>query len=309
MPYKLINGRPLAQEVKRLFDQEMIAAATGLAPAPGSDGVGRLHDTRKHIKKARAILAVARVPLDQRYVEADDELRTASHALGPLADAHRALEMLASIQDEGILQLPRSTVTAMHAQLESRTLAIEKAASATDVYARTVRLLTSLAQDVAATDLLSLDRSAIVAEIRAAHAAARRARRHAIKRPSVDSFHGWRRRVKREWHLLRLVSALTGDRLRDQRHQLAALDACLGELHDVDVLTSAIPVNSSLSRVAVSRVVRVLRARAHELRHRARRLSTVLDERPRRLADRVRESWGSVPRRGVAGVRLWRYSA
>ncbi len=311
MPFKLISARPLAQEFRRLLDQEIIAATAGLAQATTVvDSVGRMHDTRKHVKKARALLRMVRGPLGNRYFEADDELRTANRALGLLADSHRVLETLSAARREGIVQLSLPAFSAMRLRLERRASALEERATVDDVRARTVRLLKSLRQELATADVPSLDRAAILAEIRELHAAARQARRRAIKQPSVDSFHRWRRRVKREWHLFRLVADLTGDRLRDERHQLAALDACLGELHDVDVLMSAVTANSPLSRMEMSRVITSLRAHAHDLRHLADRLSAVLDERPRQLARRVRLLWGSVPRRRPAAtVRAWQHTA
>ena len=309
MRYTLISGRPLAQETRRLLEQETHAATTGLTHAPSAHNDHRVHDTRKRIKKARALLRMARRPLGKRYFEADDELRTANRALGPLVDAHRVLETLAAAQREGIAQLSVAANSAVRLQLESHASALEGEATG-DLRARTVRLLKSLRHQVATIDLTGLDRAAIVAEIRDAHAAARKARRRAIKRPSVATFHSWRRRVKREWHLIRLVSELTGDRLRNERHQLAALDACLGELHDVDVLMSALAATSPLSRMEMSALIRPLRVHAHDLRHLARRISSVLDQRPEQLARRIRVLWGSVPRRRLAAtVRAWQRSA
>ena len=310
MAYKLISGRPLGREVKRLFDQEIIAVTSGLTPAPGFEPTRRVHDTRKHVKKARALLRAARHPLGRRYLELDEELRTANRALGRLTDARHVLETLDAVQREAIVQLPGPAFSAMRLQFEARASAIESAATLDEVRARSVRLVKSVRQEVANTDLRGLDRAAIVAEIRDAHAAARKARKRAVKQPSVAHFHGWRRIVKREWQLIRLVSELTGDRLRDERHQLAALDACLGELHDLDVLASAIAAHGPLSRPDMSHVLRALRAHAHDLRHLARRLSSVLDEKPQTLARRVRVLWGSLPRRREAGtVRALRRSA
>jgi CHAD domain-containing protein len=311
MSYKMISGRPLAQEIKRLLDQGTIAATTSLTHPSPVDGVRRVHDARKHIKKARALLQMVRLSLGERYVEADDQLRIANRALGPLADARRMLDTLAATRRERIVQLPMRSFVSMRQSLESRTTTIEQGAMVEDVRGRTVRLLNSFRQEITSTERLNTDRAAIVAEIRRSHSASRNARRRAIRQPSVDSFHDWRRRVKREWHLLRLVSDLTGDRLNDERHQLAALDECLGELHDVDVLISALVVGSPpLSRLEMAQVIRPLRAHARDLRHLARRLSSVLDERPQQLIQRVRVLWGAVPRRRAAAtVHRWPHSA
>ena len=310
MAYKLISGRPLAREVTRLLDEEAIAATTRLTQPPAVADIHQVYEARTHIKKMRTLLRLLSGTVGKRYFEADDELRMANRALGPVADAHRVQDTLAAIRGDGGLPLPVATLSAASSQLQARATAVETDAAAADVRSRTVRLLKSLRLEVVSAGWPMLDRAAIVTDIREAHAAARHARRVAMRRPSVDSFHRWRRRVKHEWYLLRLVSELTGDRLRDERHQLAALAACLGELHDVDVLMRTLTPRPPLSRLQLAGLIRLLRARAHDLRHRAHRLSSLLDERPRRLARRVRLLWGAVPRRRVAATaRPWAHSA
>ena len=310
MPYKLIRGRSFAQEAGRLLDQEIIDATTGLTHASAVDSLRLLHATRKHLKKARALLTMARRPLGDRYFQADDELRTANRALGPLVDAHRVLETIAAARREGVVKLPATTFAALRLRLDAQAKTLEQAAIVDHVRPRIVRLLKSLRLELATAGLAGLDRATIVAEIREAHAVTRKARRRAIKRPSVAAFHQWRRRLKREWHLFRLVAEVTGDRLLDERHQLAALDDCLGALHDVDVLIGALAVDRRLSRIELARVLVALRAHRHGLRRLAHRLSSVLDERPQQLARRVLMLWGSAPRqRAVAMVPAWPRSA
>lgn len=308
MAYRIISGRPFEQEIKRLFDQQIRDATSGLTQPAGADAAQRVHATRKHIKKARALLQVARQPLGRRYVDDDDQLRTVSRALGPRADAHRSLETLAATCREGIVQLQGPALSAVRAQLEARAAASDEEAVLEDLRRRVVRLLDSVRMDVASAEIASLDRAAIVAELRASHAAARKARRRAHRQPSVATFHRWRRHVKREWHLFRLIADITGDRLKDERQQLAALDACLGELHDVDVLIGAVTANSPLSRTDMAKVLKSLRAHVHDLRRLARRLSAFLDERPESMVKRVRVLWGATPRQ-AAVVRRWRHSA
>lgn len=310
MAFRLMPSRPLAQEMNRLLDQEISAAISGLTQGPPGDPAYRLDRTRKHIKKARALLRLARRPLGGRYDVADDALRTANRALGPLTDAHRSLETLAAMRREGIVPLAPATVTTLGARMNSRATRLEHHATLDDIRGRVVRLLESLRQQVRAADLQGVDRAEILTAIREAHAAARKARRRAIKHPSVDNFHDWRKRTKREWYMVRLVWELTGDHLRDERHQLAALDACLGELHDTEVLMRALSANAPLSRLDRARIIRALRSHARDLRHHARRLSSVLDERPEQLERRVRMLWGSPPRRrDAATVRAWPRSA
>lgn len=309
MSYRLTGGRPLAHEVRRLLDQEATAAASALMHPPAAGHARRVHDARKHIKKARALMQMARRPLGRTYEHADDELRVANRALGPLADARRVLETLAAARRAGVVQLPVTEFSTVRTRLESRAMAIEAAAEGQDVRGRTIRLLASLRQEWGSADVVKLDRRAIVDEIRRTHAGARTARGRALHRPAIDTYHRWRRMVKREWHLMRLVADITGNRLRDERHQLAELDACLGELHDVDVLVGALTVTAPLSRKVMARLIRSLRAHSRDLRHRAHHVSAVLDERPRDLERRVTALWGSRSPGSDAVEHTWPHSA
>lgn len=309
MSYRLMSGRSLAHEVRRLLDQETMAAAGGLTHSSPVGYARRVHDARKHIKKARALLQMARLPLGRIYRNADEELRIANRALGPLADARRVLETIAAARRAGVVPLPVTEFSEVRRQLEARAMANETTAEAQDVRGRTIRLLASLRQAWQTSDVVRLDRRAIVDEIRRTHAGARAARGRAIRRPAVRTYHQWRRLVKREWHLLRLVAELTGDRLRDERHQLAELDTCLGELHDVDVLIGALTVGAPLSRQQLGRLIGSLRTHARGLRHRAHRLSAVLNERPRDLERRITALWGSRSPCSDAVECTWQRSA
>jgi len=106
MAYKVMSKRPLAQEVRRLLAQELLAATSGLTHPPTAGGSHRAHDARKHIKKARALLQVVRRPLGMNYEDADEELRTANRAIGPAAEARHIIETLNAVLRAGIVPLP-----------------------------------------------------------------------------------------------------------------------------------------------------------------------------------------------------------
>lgn len=308
MAYRLMSDRPLAQEVRRLLDQETTAATTCLQTASMAEGSHPVHDARKHLKKARAILQLTHRPLGKRYRGPDEELRVANRALGAIADARRSVETLAAARREGVVTLPLPDFSALRASLEIRAIATETGAVVDDVPGRTVRLIESLMQEIGDADLQRIDRDTIVAEIHATHGAARVARRRAKDHPTSDAYHHWRKLVKREWQLFRLIKELTGNRLRDERHQLAALDACLGELRDLDILVAALKSAAPLPRVEMAHLIARLRAQGRALRQRAHRLSPVLNEHPRALDKRVRHLWEAPPRNGDK-EHGWQHSA
>ena len=285
---------PLGQELKRLFQQRIADAVSCISQRQGP--ATRVNDARKHVKKARAILQLARHTIGDAYDDADEALRVVNRALGPLADAYRIGQTLDAVNALPEVRLPPASLSAVRLRLAAHASAIVERATADAIRARAIRLLDSTRRQSPDWDLTQFDRTAVIRELKDMHAKSRRSRRVACRRPSTDTHHAWRRRIKREAYALRVIAAMVGDRLKDERHELARLDKCLGDLHDVMVLIETIAADSPLSRAATAEALRQLRAVAIHLRHRAYALATVLDERPRELAKRIGALWGLAPR-------------
>ena len=311
MPYRIAERRPLGQEIKRLFDRQIVAAVTCLTGSPGAEGANRLHDARKRIKKARALLQLARPArpsLGDAWQECDDEMRIANRALGPLADAARRIETLALIRERDAASLPIATFDLARMRMSSQAAADLERATLNGVPARVVRLLDSVRRRALEWNLSAVDADAIIRAVRASHAAARHGHRRVARRPTTSAYHRWRRLVKRERHLFRLIDDLTGRRLKGKQRELAALDGALGELHDIDVLAAAIAADSPLSRHDTAQLLVVLRNHARQGRRHGDAIAAVLDEKPHALGRRLHALWGS-PRRVAPGEPSWRRRA
>lgn len=73
--------------------------------------------------------------------------------------------------------------------------------------------------------------------------------------------------------------------------RLGALDACLGELHNVSLLQSLVANDSALSRRETAHVLLALRRYRRNLRREARDMRYTLDEGPAIFGARVRAAW------------------
>ena len=290
MTNRIQPRRPLGQEVRRLFEQRIADAVSCIGhrrdPAP------RVNDARKHVKKARAILQLARQTIGGDYDGADDALRIVNRALGPLADAYRIGQTFDSVCVSPDVHLSPASRAAIRLRLAAHGSAVIERAAGEAVRTRAIRLLDATRRQARDWDLAALDRTGIVKEIKQMHAESRRARRAARRRPCTDTHHAWRRRVKREAYALRVIGDMVGDRLKSERHQLARLDTCLGDLHDVRVLIDTIASDSPLSRDDTAKVLRQWRTVAMDLRHRGDVIASVLDESPGDLARRIDALWG-----------------
>lgn len=295
MGFRLKPGVALPREVRRLFDRQIIAAVAcleGATPSPDDDTI---HEARKHIKKARAVLRLVRGALGGSFVTASNGLRTANRMLGEVADAGALVRTLDRLRQFDHLHLPPGLVAEIRLGLLARAARVRREAEFLRLRQHAIHLLKVEQARQTAFKLGKRGRAAVVPELRDAHRAARRAREAALDAPSGERFHAWRRRTKAEWYLLRLVSDVCGRRLVDEQNQLAILDECLGELHNVNVLLGVVRQHSPVSRNETARVLLALRAFRHHLESRARVLSGFYDERPAALARRAKALWGVEP--------------
>lgn len=308
MAFQLRRGQPTGDEARQIFDHQLLCAVMSLRDPKTAAEHDSIHDAHRHVKKARAVLRVLRAALDAEYRPADRRLRAVNRMLGELADARAMVSTLANLVDLDPA-LPAHISEALRAQLLGRAASLERKAQFNRMRYRTTRLLEAERLRLLPWQVNVRGRNDVISVIEDAHGAARAAMRDALRRPTADTFHAWRRRVKREWHLLRLVAEHCGGRLDLDERRLQALDASLGELHNVSLLETLVATDSGLTRRETAHVLLALRRYGRNLRRDAREMRHIFDEGPQHVAARVREAWGSPPADAAAPeptVEPWR---
>lgn len=297
MAFQLRRGHPIGDEARQIFDHQLLRAVTCLRDPKTAAEHDPIHDAHRHVKKARAVLRLLRTPLGAEYRSADRRLRTVNHMLGELADAHAMTGTLGNLVDLDPT-LPARTSEALQAELVARAAGLERKAQFDRLRHRAIRLLEAERLRIPAWEVEVRGRKEVSDVIEDAHRAARAAMRAALRRPSAETFHAWRRRVKREWHVLQLVAEHCGGGMDHDERRLQALDAGLGELHNVSLLEALVANDSGLTRRETAHVLLALRRYRHNLRRDAREMRHIFDESPRHFSARVREAWESL----AAGV-------
>lgn len=293
MSFRLKPGAPLSRQVRRLMDRQLDAAIACLDTPSAAPSVDDVHEARKHVKKARALLRLVRSALGGEYGPANHRLRAANRLLGPIADASAVVATFDRLCDLEGERLAAPTVSAIRAGLLARAERVSQRAEAGRARARAVRLLKTQQRRENDLKVKQRGKAAVVAAVKAAHRGSRDARDEALADPRPDALHAWRRRVKNQWYLLRLLDHACGGRLVDDQHRLEVLDACLGELHNADLLVPLIREAPSLSPRAAARGLRSVRAYRRDLLGKARTLGRCFDETPASHAERVRALWVS----------------
>jgi hypothetical protein len=291
MGYRLRIGHAINDEARRIYEEQLRAAEYAL-----HRGDRDVHAIRKHVKKARAVLLAGRESLGDAYTDADRELQAANRVLGELADAHRIVETTDLLKRFDLANMPDAAVARLRQALELRAESLERKALVDQARPRAARAIASALARAGEWKGAAIGDRRLARAIRHAHARARHLRRETARRPTIESYHNWRQRVKREWYLMRLVAEHTADRLEDDQHRLAALDACLGQLHDLGLLTMVVATEPVLPRRERARALATLRSLIRDLRRRSRTLAVALDDRPADVERRVLALWRRRPR-------------
>lgn len=227
----------------------------------------RVHEARRQLKKARAVLALGRAGLGrERGRRAEKLLRAAGRALSGVRDAETAARAYESLRPH-----PRGEHDALRARRKAAELSTELAARAAR---RRV--------EAARGELARMGR----AGRRALARAARRALEEvlalgeaALLAPEDEALHAWRKAAKRLDGMLGEADAPT-PRLRRLRERLAKLGDALGEDHDLVILREALERDGGCSPVEPA----AARKRAELLEKAARLAPALAREAPRRVA-------------------------
>jgi CHAD domain-containing protein len=294
MAFALKRGRGVGFELRRLLEHQLHIASDAL-----HGDADDVRSARRRLKKARAILQAAQPALGDVCSSIDRQLRRAGHLLTPVADADAVIRTLDALRGFLRARLPDDQIALLRTALGREAARLRDGSA--DVSERVIRILTKQREALEEFDSAACGVHSMAGAVRRARRNARAARRHAFAHPTTAAFHAWRRRVKTEWYLLRLLDDVSGHRLIDDERRLEQLDGCLGQLNDLAVLQNYVRERSPLPRSDTARALMAIRGSARDLKRHTRLLAGALDEAPRQLEERVLALWLS-PRPRIEAV-------
>src|SRR6266704_3118210 len=107
MGFRLKLREPLPDGLKRVF-REQIQSALELCRHPAKQRAVTVHEVRKHLKKLRAALRLAKDEVGKnRYAREDRCVREIGRLVSDLRDAHVRLQTLIQLRDDAKQQFPR----------------------------------------------------------------------------------------------------------------------------------------------------------------------------------------------------------
>lgn len=197
----------------------------------------RIHETRKHLKRLRALLTLVAAAIEPAALR--EEMRAARAAATALAELRGQAALLVCFEDltqRNPELLDPDARARVHAALSpiATSSADAREASLTEAIA----ILTRAQARVNKLELVAnvSGWNALAPGFRNTYRSARRAYTRALTDPSAERLHAFRTPEKRHAYQVELLERVWEGPLRAQRQELSRLGDLLGEHHDLSLL-------------------------------------------------------------------------
>ncbi len=291
MAYRLSFEMDVADSLRECIRGELASAASLLGDEFDADPVEAIHEARKSLKKARALLRLVRPGLGKHvYRRENRALRDAGRLVSGARDADVLVETVAGLAERYAGRLPEADFDGLAEHLRAAAAESRAAGAAGAGRAEAIDLLDGVANRVEDWPLADCDWATVAAGMEVAYGRGRAAFAAADGEPTVERLHDWRKRVKDIWYHQRLISPSWPevlDALAEEAHRLSEI---LGDDHDLAVLAELLEGDSRppvpADPTGLLELVAERRAELLECaRHRGR---LIYAERPAAFARRTR---------------------
>jgi CHAD domain-containing protein len=297
--YRIKPGEKPAKAIPRIARGRLDDALNRLRDGFDQDVGAAIHETRKDLKKTRAVLRLVRDRIgEETYRRENSRFRYAAHTLAGSREAEAKVETLNGLAERFGDRLPEG-FEVLRKSLERERDALVAAQSDQD--SKTRRLAARAAGEIAAgraaVDDWSYAKSGwklLAPGLERTYKRGRARFSDARANPTPENVHEWRKRVKDLWYHLRLLRDSWPEVLgamSDQAHELSDL---LGDHHDLSVLAQDLRDRSELAGgiQQSAGILNLLETRQEELFEAAvpigRRLYA---DPPKVFAERLRAYW------------------
>jgi CHAD domain-containing protein len=290
MAYRLELDEGLHAGLRRAILEELQHAAGQLRPRKDQEPVEAVHEARKSMKKARAVLRLVRKPLGkQTFRQENGVMRDIGRELAGARDADVMVQTLDGLRDRATGHVGKTALDELRAHLAEQAQGTRVASGRRR--AALVREVRALEQRVEQWPLGDADWATVRSGMTRSYRAGRKAFARAHADPTVENLHEWRKRAKDFWYHHRLTRDLWPEVMKPYGSAAHELSDVLGDDHDLAVLRSLVAEGRDAAAVTpadLDPLVEVIDERRAELLEAARRLGRRLyAERPQAFAARL----------------------
>jgi CHAD domain-containing protein len=288
MAFRFKLGEPFDEGSRRIAVEQIERAQSSLHDKRGDQAIA-VHETRKSLKRLRALLRLIRPAMGEQAFKAENgQLRDIGLSLSGARDRHVLLETVDKLERAGLLgrkglaETLRQTIAAANG--EGAPLGTRGALAR---LAETKKRLATLQIEGAGFEVVTpgLERS---------YRRARRAFSAAYRNPSDEAFHEWRKGAQAHWRQMTLLARAWPDYLGARAAEARHLSQLLGDDHDLAVLVAFVhsDAGAGLRGEQAALIERAAREGQGELRLSARPYGERLfADGPKRLCRNIGVYW------------------
>lgn len=289
MSYKLRDDEPLGDGVRRIVCEEIETAIAAGRSEPNTDS-SPVHETRKHLKKARAALRLVSAEVNRTAFKREDRrLRNVARLVSQIRDAEVRLETVKQLRNA-----PRGMRSSSIVETEEL-LAFELdsfLAAFSDWQQEAATKLKRSQTRIARWDLSGITRQHVCLAVRDSYKRGRRALRLATEHEGAKAFHELRKAAKELWYQLRVLRPLHPAVFHDMNADLKTLGQHLGHAHDLCFVAERLQAiaGSTRSRRGQRALEALIDSREKDLQRTAMALAErFYAENPKQFSDRIAE--------------------
>jgi CHAD domain-containing protein len=263
---------------------EEVEQALQLLRAEDSSLDERVHEARKHLKKLRAVLALAEGSTDSAdALQQKKAVRRAARALAPLRGEAALIESFEALEHAFPGRIGGAAAAKIRELLAPR---ISSAPPAENGLHEAEELLVRAQESLARSKFRGSRWSSLEPGFRHTYERARDAYTRATDDPRPDALHEFRTPAKRHLYQVHLLESIWPELLHVHRKELARIGDLLGEHHDLALLKAELH-DRQLDADTLGQVTPLIEERSRELEKQLFTLGgRLFAERPKALARR-----------------------
>jgi CHAD domain-containing protein len=295
MAYRLERGESVIAGLKRVVQDEFESAGTQLADS--SDAKANrdeaIHEARKSIKKARALLRLVSAELGGAYPRENVRLRDVARELSEFRDDFVLIETFDDLKKKYKVET-RNRLRAVRAGLVRTRNKRGRALPVGIVLDHAAAALANAARRVGDWPLKTDGFAALGPGLEKTYRAGRVALNRVHKNPGPESYHELRKRVKDHWYHIRLLESVWTGAMTAYEKSLKDLETWLGNDHNLAVLRERIVTEPALfgEQKDIDLILDLIGKYQSELRQQSLSLAErIYEEKPGAFTLRMEHLW------------------
>lgn len=286
MSYELRCGESIGENLRRLC-RKQIEAAMAVMRGEIDDGESAVHETRKHIKRARAVLRLAKSEIGKGlYRHQNRALRDVGRMISDLRDAEVRLETVRNLERMRRRHGAKKVKAMLAFELENFMAAFAGWQS------QAAPMLEEALKAIDCWPVDQFDGERLATAVQSSYKNARDALAKAQADPHAKTFHEFRSKAKRLCFHLRIIEPVNAVVLKNLTAELGAVSRLLGQAHDLNFLGERLRDQDAEAQVRreAGKLLGVMETDEGQLQRGAAELGEhFFAERPRDFGKRIAE--------------------